>query len=331
MANFALLAIVFAVFACSATAQQVGGATSVKDLVNQLIGDYNKASAQNLPAYDSVGSGKGITGFIGGSYAIGVSDNPLTAAQLLQAKSRGISTGTFPFTLSTYSMVTNNGGLSLKACQIANIYLGRITRWEQISNSKRTGTIIPLMRSTSSGTTEVFTTYLKKACSSWPSKFVGTGPYETGNPNLFKVSGSDAMASKVATDNRALGYVQTNYGVVKYGNKEVLIQNKANKQVSAASSDPYQSIPRQIPTSFKSWSGVDLIYVAGAKTFPMVSFVYMFARGSYKGKSYGKNVKLFMKYLMSYKGQLIASTYYFSPIPSKVTKINNKGIEAIKA
>jgi ABC-type Fe3+ transport system substrate-binding protein len=62
----------------------------------------------------------------------------------------------------------------------------------------------------------------------------------------------------------------------------------------------------------------------------MVSFVYMLARGSYKGKVNGANVKLFLKYLMSYKGQLIASTYFFSPLPSKVVAINNKGIQAIK-
>lgn len=229
MANFALFALVLALLGSSTYAQQTGGATSMKDLVSQLISDFNKASSASVPAYSSVGSGKGISGFIDGTFDIGVTDNPLTPAQTLQAKANGIATGTFPITLATYSVVTNLGGLSLKACQIADIYLGKATSWEQVKGSKRTGTIIPLMRSTGSGTTEVFTTYLKKACPSWPSSFVGIGPFDTGNPNLLKVANSDVMSSTVANDNNAIGYAQTNYGVVKYGNKEVAIENKAKK------------------------------------------------------------------------------------------------------
>lgn len=329
MARLAVcLALALSVFAWGAAAQQFGGATSVADLIRSMM----SASGVGLPAYQSTGSGAGINGFISGQLAVGLSDNPLAPAQYSKAKANGITPGTFPITLATYSVMNKKGGFSLKACDLAKIYTGKITSWSQVSGSGLSGTIVPLMRNSGSGTTEVFTDYLRKACpAQWPNSLVGTGPFQTGNPNLKLVAGSDGMGSTLAADDSAIGYAQTNFGLVKYKVKEVGVQNKAGKLVTAAASDPYLSVPRSPPSTFKSWSGVSLIYKAGAKTFPMVSFVYLLARKSYKGVSGGKKVVSFLKYAMSFKGQSLASTAYFSRLPSKVIATNNNGIKVMTA
>jgi hypothetical protein len=91
-----------------------------------------------------------------------------------------------------------------------------------------------------------------------------------------------------------------------------------------------QSIPRKLPATFSYWSGVDLVYAPGVKTFPIVGFAYFLVRGSYKGTPYGKTVVSFLKYVFSFKGQNIASVYYFNPLPTKVLNINFKGIKKIR-
>ncbi|CAI7764698.1 unnamed protein product [Closterium sp. NIES-53] len=75
-----------------------------------------RESSQDVVAYDSVGSGAGITGFNGGTYLIAVSDDPMTAAQ----EGGVVASGkiTVPLCVSTFSFFVNaKPGVVLTATQ----------------------------------------------------------------------------------------------------------------------------------------------------------------------------------------------------------------------
>eukprot|EP00897_Mesotaenium_endlicherianum_P001417 jgi/Mesen1/1302/ME000013S00800 len=318
--SVALLALV-ASFVAVASAQVFGGASSVNQLEPACIRGYRGGK---IGAYDSVGSGAGIAGFATGKYLIAASDAPMTSAEDRKAGAKY----TLPQVFSSYSIfVSAKAGLRLSPAQVYKIYSGAIRTWNQIPGSGLKGTIIPVARAEGSGTTEVFTKWLQKSSSGIRPAFVGLGPYKFGNPSQITARGTAALAAAVKSRKTAIGYGQTGIVIKQFRNFEVAVLNPTNRFVLATQSDLSQSIPRSLPPSNAAWGGVNLINVRGEKTFPICSFVFLFAKQDYRGPSQPGLVKPFLTYLMSRSAQALSKGYFFQALP---TSIANKNLAAIK-
>ena len=196
---------------------------------------YTKATGVRI-SYQSVGSGAGIRQIRGKTVDFGASDIPLSDGEL--AKEGLIQ---FPTVIGGVVPVINvkgiaPGQLKLTGPVIADIYLGKITRWNDPAivalNSGAPlpeATIAVVRRADGSGTSFLFTNYLSKASPEWKAK-VGEG-MAVNWPMGVGGKGNEGMSSHVLGLPNAIGYVEHAY-VKQHKMAHVLMRNQAGNFVA---------------------------------------------------------------------------------------------------
>ncbi len=236
--KFAAAGLVAAAFACApAFAQDVtgAGATFPAPLYAKWAGDYNKSTGVKIN-YQSVGSGAGLKQIDSKTVDFGASDMPLKDEDL-QAK--GLMQ--FPTVIGGVVPVVNiqgvkPGELKLNGQVLGDIYLGKITKWNDpaikalnASLNLPDAAISPVRRADGSGTTFIFTNYLSKVNAEWKAK-AGEGT-AVNWPTGAGGKGNEGVAAFVGRLPNSIGYVE--YAYVKQ-NKMVYaqMQNAAGNFVS---------------------------------------------------------------------------------------------------
>ena len=224
-------------FSLSALAQDVtgAGATFPAPLYAKWASDYNKATGVKIN-YQSVGSGAGIKQIDAKTVAFGASDMPLKDEEL--AKKGQIQ---FPTVIGGVVPVINvkginPGQLKLSGQVLGDIYLGKITKWNDPAiKALNPGLALPdadiaaVRRADGSGTSFIFTNYLSKVNPEWKSK-VGEGtavnwPVGAGG------KGNEGVAAFVNRLPNSIGYVE--YAYVKQNKMNyALMQNAAGTFVA---------------------------------------------------------------------------------------------------
>ncbi len=204
-------------WAGAAVAQDVtgAGASFPAPLYSKWASEYNKATGIKIN-YQSVGSGAGIRQIDAKTVDFGASDMPLTDEVL--AKKGQVQ---FPTVMGSVTPVVNvkgiaPGQLKLTGPVLADIYLGKITKWNDkaITNlnpglSLPDTTIAPVRRADGSGTTFAFTNYLSQVSPEWKEK-VGEGtavnwPVGAGG------KGNEGVSAFVGRLPNSIGYVEFAY------------------------------------------------------------------------------------------------------------------------
>ncbi|WPH16544.1 phosphate ABC transporter substrate-binding protein PstS [Variovorax paradoxus] len=226
--KFAAAGLVAAVFAqVPAFAQDVtgAGATFPAPLYAKWAGDYNKATGVKIN-YQSVGSGAGLKQIDSKTVDFGASDMPLKDEEL---QTKGLMQ--FPTVIGGVVPVINVAGvkpgeLKLNGTVLADIYLGKITKWNDPAIKALNGSlnlpdaaISPVRRADGSGTTFIFTNYLSKVSPEWKTK-AGEGT-AVNWPTGAGGKGNEGVAAFVNRLPNSIGYVE--YAYVKQ-NKMVYAQ-----------------------------------------------------------------------------------------------------------
>lgn len=219
-------------FATVASAQEItgAGATFPAPIYSKWAAEYNKATGVKMN-YQSIGSGGGIKQIDSKTVDFGASDMPLTDEVL---KTKGQMQ--FPTVMGGVVPVINvkginPGELKLTGPLLADIYLGKVARWNDAaikalnpSLNLPDAAIAQVRRADGSGTTFLFTNYLSKVSPEWKSK-VGEGtavnwPVGAGG------KGNEGVAAFVARLPNSMGYVE--YSYVKQNKMTyALVQNSA--------------------------------------------------------------------------------------------------------
>ena len=125
-----LFATLLAMIAVAVSAQEItgAGATFPAPLYSKWASEYNKATNIRVN-YQSVGSGAGLKQIEGKTVTFGASDMPLTDEKLKE-----IGLFQFPTVIGGVVPVINlkgieSGQLRLTGTVIAEIFLGKITKW----------------------------------------------------------------------------------------------------------------------------------------------------------------------------------------------------------
>ncbi len=228
-AMFGLTAAALLAGASLASAQDVtgAGASFPAPLYAKWASEYNKASGVKIN-YQSVGSGAGIRQIDAKTVDFGASDMPLKDEDLA---SKGQLQ--FPTVIGGVVPVVNipgiaPGQLKLTGQLIADIYLGKISKWSDAAiKAVNPGlnlpdaAIAPVRRADGSGTTFIFTNYLSKVSPEWKDK-VGEGT-AVNWPTGAGGKGNEGVAAFVGRLPNSIGYVE--YAYVKQ-NKMVYAQMK---------------------------------------------------------------------------------------------------------
>lgn len=211
------------------------GASFPAPLYAKWAADYNKATGVKIN-YQSVGSGAGLRQVEAKTVDFGASDMPLKSEDL---EKKGLVQ--FPTVVGGVVPVVNikgikPGQLKLNGQLLANIYLGKITSWDDEAikalnptlNLPKSG-IAPVRRSDGSGTSFIFTNYLSKVSADWKSA-VGEGTVVNW-PTGLGGKGNEGVAAFVSRLPNSIGYVEYAY-VKQSGLNWVQLQNAENQYVS---------------------------------------------------------------------------------------------------
>lgn len=222
-------------FAGAAAAEDVTGAGSsfAQPLISKWAAEYNKVTGARVN-YQSVGSGAGIKQIEAKTVDFGASDMPLTDEEL--AKKGEVQ---FPILIGGVIPVVNlqgvaPGQLKLTGPILADIYMGKITKWNDAAIKALNpglnlpdATISAVHRADGSGTTFIFTNYLSKVSPEWKEKIGnGTTVNWTGGAGG---KGNEGVAAFVGRLPNSIGYVE--YAYVK--------QNKMNYAVMGNSAGKF--------------------------------------------------------------------------------------------
>jgi len=298
-----LFATLLAMIAVTVSAQEItgAGATFPAPLYSKWASEYNKATNIRIN-YQSVGSGAGIKQIEARTVTFGASDMPLTDEKL---KESGLFQ--FPTVIGGVVPVINlkgiePGQLRLTGTVIAEIFLGKITKWnDNAIKTLNPSLVLPdqaitaVRRADGSGTTFIWTNYLSKVNKEFKDT-IGEGTAVN-----WKVGaggkGNEGVAQMVRQLPGALGYVEFAY-VKQTKMNWVNVQNSAGTWVaptedtfraSAANADwnktYYQILTNQAGKEAWPISGATFILVyikpsdAVASKTAMTFFDWTFSNG----------------------------------------------------
>jgi len=213
----ALLAAAFGMFAGVATAADIigAGATFPYPIYAKWADVYKKQTGIGVN-YQSIGSGGGIKQIQARTVDFGASDMPLKPDDL---EKNGLMQ--FPAIMGGDVPVYNlkgigSGQLKFTGELLADIYLGKITRWNDPAvaalnkDVKLPNEAITVVhRSDGSGTTFIWVNYLSKISPEWKSK-VGEGT-SVNWPVGVGGKGNEGVAAYVQRINGSIGYVEYAY------------------------------------------------------------------------------------------------------------------------
>jgi phosphate transport system substrate-binding protein len=308
------------------------GATFPFPIYSKWFTEYNRIHPDVQINYNSLGSGAGIRQLQAGTVDFGASDVPMTDDQLHQAK---VPVLHFPTVLgavvATYHIEGVNQELSFTGPLLADIFLGKITKWNDPAlASLNKGVNLPdadivvVHRSDGSGTSFVWTDYLSKVSPEWKSK-VGASA-SVNWPVGMGGKGSEGVTGLVKEQPGALGYVELTYAIqnkLLYGrvkNSAGVFQKADLAAVTAAAA----SESKKIPADFR----VSITDAAGKAAYPICTFTYMLIPSKFDDAAKKNGIKDFLHWMLT-EGQNDVEALYYAKLPKDVVARELKAIAQI--
>jgi phosphate transport system substrate-binding protein len=324
-----ILAAAAALMICASTsvagAQKLNGAgaTFPYPIYSKWFSEYSASHPGVQINYQSLGSGAGIRQVTAGTVDFGASDGPMTDEQLAASK---VKIQHVPTVLGAvvpiYNLQGVAGGLKLAPDVLADIYLGKITNWNDARIAKENpGAKLPsteifvVHRSDGSGTTYIFTDYLSKVSADWkngPGK--GTSP---SWPRGIGAKGNENVAGLVRQTPGAIGYVELIYALQNKIETGV-VRNAAGVYVPATieSVSAAAASVKQLPADYR----VSITNAPGKDAYPISSFTWLLIPNPAPDATKGKVLKDFLTWMLEHESEAAALSY--APLPDAVvTKV----------
>ena len=207
------------------------GATFPAPLIAVWIQQYKGGSVN----YDPVGSGAGIQAITARTVDFGASDAPMTPDQFTNCNGCVMIPWVLSATAVLYNLPGVKNNLHLSGKVIADIYLGKITKWNDARITKLNKgvslpdtNITPVVRSDGSGTTFNFTDYLSSVSPEFRDKVGRSTSVSWPAPKTVGGRGSSGLAAIVRSTPGAIGYADIAYALT---NKIqfAAVQNRSGK------------------------------------------------------------------------------------------------------
>jgi phosphate transport system substrate-binding protein len=310
------------------------GATFPQPLYQKAFFDYSAKYPQVTVNYQPVGSGGGIQQFVKKTVDFGASDVPMAGADITSAGGPDALTQ-IPTTLGIVSIAFNVSGvdkLQLDGPALANIYLGKITKWNDSAltalNARVTlpnKAITVVHRSDGSGTTYHFSDYLAKVSDDWKNN-VGVSK-SLKWPVGIGGQGNTAVAQAVTTTDGSIGYVELAY-VVSTGMKQAFLKNANGKFVQGTQAGATAAAASNTNVSATNFS---ITNATGDSAYPIAGFSWVMLYTAYPDAPKGKAVVNLFKWLVSADGQKEGADLQYAPLPSAVASLALTNLKLVKA
>lgn len=298
------------------------GATFPFPIYAKWADAYKKETGIGLN-YQSIGSGAGIKQILAKTVTFGATDAPMAFKDL---QKNGLVQ--FPMVMGGIVPVINiegvkPGELVLDGTTLANIFLGKVTKWDDAAIKKLNPNVnLPsaginvIRRSDGSGTTFNFTDYLSKVSPEWQTKVGVNAAVEW--PVGVGAKGNDGVAGNVGQTKNSIGYVEYAFAKQNKLTHTDLI-NKDGKRVSptlksfqaAAANADWANAPgfMQILTDQK-----------GTESWPITAATFILVYGNPADKAATGDALKFFAWAFE-KGDAMAEELDYIPMPNNVVQL----------
>jgi len=308
------------------------GASFPYPLYSRWIDEYGKIERNVKINYQSIGSGAGIEQISKKIIDFGGSDAPVSDEKLKAFRGEIIHIPTvLGAVATTYNLPELKQKINFSPDVLADIYLGKITRW----NDRRLAAINPgaglpdrdivvVHRSDGSGTTNIFTDYLCNVSADWKSR-VGKGT-SVQWPAGIGAKGSEGLSRQVQATAGSIGYVELSYALLNklpYG----LVQNKSGRFIeptlestTAAAAGFTSSMPDDLRVS--------IVNAPGENAYPIASYTYILVYRDQDDPGKGRALVKFLRWAI-HDGENMAAELTYAPLPPEVVKIVEDKLNSI--
>jgi phosphate transport system substrate-binding protein len=326
----------------SSGAQQAGtsgvdltgaGATFPYPIYSKWVSDYATKTGVKIN-YQSIGSGGGIRQISEQTVDFGASDGPMSNDELSKAKGGDIMH--FPTVLGADVMTYNLNGVSqalkLTGAVIADIYLGKITKWNDTRiASLNPGVQLPasdilvVHRSDGSGTTYIFTDYLAAVSPEW-AKTVGRGK-EVKWPAGIGAKGNEGVAGQVKQTPGSIGYVELAYAKqnkLPYAHVRNAAGNFVEPSIESITAAA-AGAPLPATTDYR----VSIVNAPGAQAYPISSFTWLLVYKNQADSIKARKLKEFLRWAYA-EGEQSAASLDYAPLPAGLTQRLTARLDSIQ-
>lgn len=305
------------------------GSTFAFPLISKWSADYSKQHGVTI-TYGPIGSGGGIQAITNRTVDFGASDAPLSPDQ--QKACNGCLQ--IPWALAGTSIPYNLPGspkdLKLTGRVLADIYLGKITKWNDPAITRLNAgialpslTITPIFRSDGSGTSYNFTDYLSRVSPEFTS-MVGGATTQPSFPIGIGAKGSSGVAGSLSHTKGGITYIDLAYSITSHF-AYAAIQNRAGRftlptiEAVAAAARAAGKTPPDNAISIVDPPA------SARNAYPISTFTYAIVP---QRSAEAALLKAFLTYAIT-DGQQFAPDLQFAPLPPKVLAADKATITKI--
>src|SRR4051794_27626902 len=266
--------------ASAAVRLQGAGATFPNPIYQRWVSEYQKQHPDVQIDYQSIGSGGGIKGITQKTVDFAGSDAPMSKKELAAVENNVVHIPTVAGgVVPAYNLPGFQGELKLTGEVLADIYMGKITQWNDPKIAALNGgaslpatAITPAWRTDGSGTNFVFTNYLATQSEEFKTT-IGIGKqveWKAGQGG----KGSEGVAAIVQGTPGAIGYVEANYAAqnkITYA----AVKNASGKFVKASPASVSAAGAGAVSQMKHGELAVNIWNQKGDDAYPIAAFTYV--------------------------------------------------------
>jgi phosphate transport system substrate-binding protein len=326
---------VLALVTIGANAQSINGAgaTFPYPIYSKWFSEYSQTNPNVKINYQSIGSGGGIRQVSEGTVDFGATDGPMSDQQLKDAKIKVMHIPTvLGAVVPVYNIPGVNKDLNFSSDVIADVYLGKISKWNDPRITKDNPgvnlpdkSILPVYRSDGSGTTFIFTDFLSKVSPDWATKVGHSTSVKW--PTGIGQKGNEGVAGMVRQSPYSFGYVELIYaetnkmsfGAVRNASGKFLKASTAGVTAAAAAA------AKTMPADYR----VSITNAPGADSYPISSFTWLLIPIHSTDPAKAAALAGFLGWMLDH-GESEAAALTYAPLPKQVQDMVRKSIATVK-
>ncbi|CAF0702622.1 phosphate ABC transporter substrate-binding protein PstS [Candidatus Methylacidithermus pantelleriae] len=294
------------------------GATFPYPLYSKWFNEYQHVDPTVRFNYQSIGSGGGQRQILERTVDFGASDAPMSDENLAKAPGKILHIPTVGGAVVVTYHLPGNPKLKLTGPVLADIFLGKITKWTdpQITRLNPTAKlpdadIVVVHRSDGSGTTYIWTDYLCSVSPEWKER-VGKGT-SVNWPVGLGAKGNEGVTGQVKQTPNSIGYVELIYAI-QNRLPVAAIQNQAGVFIEPTLDSITAAFEgATIPDDFR----FSLVNPPGEKAYPIAGATWLLVYAEQKDPQKGKKLVEFLRWALT-DGEKIAKSLHYAPLPESL-------------
>jgi phosphate transport system substrate-binding protein len=306
------------------------GATFPYPIYSKWFDEYVKVDPSVRFNYQSIGSGGGQKQILAQTVDFGASDGPMTDENLAKAPGKILHIPTVAGAVVMTYNVPGNPSLKLDGETIADIFLGKIKKWNDPKIAATNAgvklpdnEIVVVHRSDGSGTTFIFTDYLSKVSAEWKQK---AGNNTSVNwPTGIGGKGNEGVSGQVKQTPGTVGYVELIYALqnkMPYAD----LKNAAGEFVKPTIESVTAALATaEIPDDFR----FSMTNAPGKGAYPIAGATWLLVYQQQKDAAKGKKLVEFLKWAAK-DGEKMAKDLQYAPLPDTLQQRVLARIDEIK-